>query len=165
MSAPWDPTRPSFSIRRFDWTWYRHSTITLAPERTDEVAFQHTYQAQVRAGVYSDSDIPPSPTLSFVHSLDMPSKQYEDLLSGPPEYESPPVLSSRTLVPELAAPSPGLPTSPAPAYTVVPYRDEEFRFAPLIRGKLGDIELETRDGERFLVHREVLEREMVFFHI
>jgi hypothetical protein len=30
---------------------------------------------------------------------------------------------------------------------------------------MGDIELETTDGKRFLVHKSVLEAETVFFHI
>jgi hypothetical protein len=61
--------------------------------------------------------------------------------------------------------SPSLPNSPAPAYTTLPYRDVEFHLAPLLNDRVGDIELETIDGKRFLVHRKVLEAETVFFHI
>ncbi|OCF41428.1 hypothetical protein I317_04729 [Kwoniella heveanensis CBS 569] len=58
-----------------------------------------------------------------------------------------------------------LPSSPAPAYTALPYRDVEFHIAPILDGKVGDVELETVDGKRFLVHRKLLETETVFFHI
>ncbi|WVF72059.1 hypothetical protein IAT40_006871 [Kwoniella sp. CBS 6097] len=58
-----------------------------------------------------------------------------------------------------------VPSSPAPAYTALPYRDVEFHLAPILDGKVGDIELETVDGKRFLVHRKLLETETVFFHI
>jgi hypothetical protein len=61
--------------------------------------------------------------------------------------------------------SPTIPASPAPAYTALPYRDVEFYLAPLLHNKVGDIELETVDGKRFLVHKKVLEQETVFFHI
>lgn len=54
---------------------------------------------------------------------------------------------------------------PPPAYSALPYRDEEFDFAPILNGKIGDVELETTDGKRFLVHRKILESETVFFHI
>lgn len=60
---------------------------------------------------------------------------------------------------------PPVPSSPAPAYTALPFRDVEYHLTPLIRGRVGDIELETTDGKRFLVHRKVLEQETVFFHI
>ena len=60
---------------------------------------------------------------------------------------------------------PPAPHSPAPAYTALPYRDVDFHLAPLIHGRVGDIELETVDGKRFLVHKKVLEQETVFFHI
>ncbi len=63
------------------------------------------------------------------------------------------------------SPSPQLPSSPAPAYSILPYRDVEFFAAPLLDNKIGDIELETTDGKRFLVHRKLLEAETVFFHI
>ncbi|WVQ98848.1 hypothetical protein IAU59_005979 [Kwoniella sp. CBS 9459] len=58
-----------------------------------------------------------------------------------------------------------VPASPAPAYTALPYRDVEFHLAPILDGKVGDVELETVDGKRFLVHRKLLEAETVFFHI
>ena len=61
--------------------------------------------------------------------------------------------------------SPSIPNSPAPAYTTLPYRDVDFHFAPMLDNRLGDIELETIDGKRFLVHKKVLEDETVFFHI
>ena len=61
--------------------------------------------------------------------------------------------------------SPTIPTSAPPAYTRLPTRDEDFHLAPLLNGRLGNIELETIDGKRFLVHRKVLEQETVFFHI
>ena len=61
--------------------------------------------------------------------------------------------------------SPPVPSSPAPAYTALPYRDTEFHLAPLLHNKLGEVELETVDGKRFLVHKKVLESETVFFHI
>ncbi|WWC60980.1 uncharacterized protein I303_103557 [Kwoniella dejecticola CBS 10117] len=61
--------------------------------------------------------------------------------------------------------SPTVPSSPAPAYTALPDRNVNFHFAPLLEGRIGDIELETVDGKRFLVHRKVLEAETVFFHI
>ncbi|WWC69347.1 uncharacterized protein I206_103285 [Kwoniella pini CBS 10737] len=52
-----------------------------------------------------------------------------------------------------------------PPYTELPDRNVNFHFAPLLNGKIGDIELETIDGKRFLVHRKILEAETVFFHI
>ncbi|EIW69411.1 hypothetical protein TREMEDRAFT_62277 [Tremella mesenterica DSM 1558] len=64
----------------------------------------------------------------------------------------------------LSSPPP-LPASPAPAYTALPYRDTAFHVAPLLNNKLGEVELETCDGKRFLVHKKVLESETVFFHI
>ncbi|KAK4686334.1 hypothetical protein P7C73_g3787, partial [Tremellales sp. Uapishka_1] len=65
----------------------------------------------------------------------------------------------------LPSPSPSIPDTPAPAYSALPYRDVEFHFAPLLNDKLGEIELETVDGKRFLVHKKILEAETVFFHI
>lgn len=62
--------------------------------------------------------------------------------------------------------SPTIPSSPAPAYSALPpYRDAGFHLAPLVNGWVGDVELETVDGKRFLVHRKLLEQETVFFHI
>ncbi len=61
--------------------------------------------------------------------------------------------------------SPPIPSSPAPAYSTLPYRDTDFHLAPLLNSKVGEIELESVDGKRFLVHRKVLEQETVFFHI
>jgi hypothetical protein len=61
--------------------------------------------------------------------------------------------------------SPTLPSSPAPAYTALPYRDIDFYCAPVLQGIIGDIELETIDGKKFLVHKRVLEQETIFFHI
>lgn len=61
--------------------------------------------------------------------------------------------------------SPPPPASPAPAYTALPYRDIDFHLAPIVNGRPGDIELETIDGKRFLVHKKILEAETVFFHI
>ncbi|ODN98510.1 hypothetical protein L198_03756 [Cryptococcus wingfieldii CBS 7118] len=63
------------------------------------------------------------------------------------------------------SPSPVLPVDPAPAYSALPDRGTEFFLAPILNGKVGDIELETVDGKRFLVHKKVLEQETVFFHI
>lgn len=54
---------------------------------------------------------------------------------------------------------------PPPAYSALPYRDTDFDFAPVLQGKIGDVELETINGKRFLVHRKILESETVFFHI
>lgn len=54
---------------------------------------------------------------------------------------------------------------PPPAYSVLPYRDVDFHLAPFLNNKLGEIELETSDGKRFLVHKRVLEAEAIFFHI
>jgi hypothetical protein len=61
--------------------------------------------------------------------------------------------------------SPALPASPAPAYTPVANNDTSYHMAPLINGRLGDIELETVDGKKYLVHKSILEAETVFFHI
>jgi len=61
--------------------------------------------------------------------------------------------------------SPMIPSSPAPAYSELPYRDTDFYLSPMLNGRVGEIELETVDGKRFLVHRKVLEQETVFFHI
>lgn len=60
---------------------------------------------------------------------------------------------------------PPVPSSPAPAYTALPHRDVNFHLAPLLRGQVGDIELESTDGKRILVHCKILEQETVFFHI
>jgi len=60
---------------------------------------------------------------------------------------------------------PPVPSSPAPAYTALPHREVDYHVAPPLHGRVGDIELETTDGKRFLVHRKVLEQETVFFHI
>ncbi|WVQ78357.1 hypothetical protein IAT38_000442 [Cryptococcus sp. DSM 104549] len=65
----------------------------------------------------------------------------------------------------LRSPSPPIPSSPAPAYTALPHRDVDFHLAPVLNGQVGDVELETVDGKRFLVHRRLLEAETVFFHI
>ncbi|OXG31537.1 hypothetical protein J008_01208 [Cryptococcus neoformans] len=62
-------------------------------------------------------------------------------------------------------PSPAIPSEPAPAYSALPNRDTDFFLAPVLGGKMGDIELVTVDGKRFLVHRKLLEQETVFFHI
>lgn len=64
--------------------------------------------------------------------------------------------------PHLAGAVPG---PPPPAYSALPNHDAEFDFAPILNGKVGDVELNTTDGKRFLVHRKVLESETVFFHI
>ncbi|WVN86784.1 uncharacterized protein L203_101956 [Cryptococcus depauperatus CBS 7841] len=80
-----------------------------------------------------------------------------------PEYPSDKSLSN--IFDPVRSPSLDLPVEPAPAYTALPNRDVDFFLAPLLGGKLGDIELETVDGKRFLVHRKVLEHETVFFHI
>ncbi|WVR05303.1 hypothetical protein IAU60_002317 [Kwoniella sp. DSM 27419] len=61
--------------------------------------------------------------------------------------------------------SPAIPESPAPAYTTLPDQDIDYHLEPLLDGQLGDVELETGDGFRFLVHRKVLESECVSFHI
>lgn len=58
-----------------------------------------------------------------------------------------------------------VPSSPAPAYTALPDRNVDFHLAPMLGGRVGDIELETTDKKRFLVHRKLLEQETVFFHI
>ncbi|WWC89898.1 uncharacterized protein L201_004827 [Kwoniella dendrophila CBS 6074] len=63
------------------------------------------------------------------------------------------------------SPSPTIPSTPAPAYTALPNKDTDFHFAPILEGKIGEIELETIDGKRFLVHKKILEQETVFFHI
>ncbi|WWD15994.1 hypothetical protein CI109_100418 [Kwoniella shandongensis] len=57
------------------------------------------------------------------------------------------------------------PSPPPPAYTALPHRDVTFHLAPMYQGKVGDVELETVDGKRFLVHKKVLENETIFFHI
>jgi hypothetical protein len=57
------------------------------------------------------------------------------------------------------------PSSPAPAYTTLPYSDVEYDFAPILNGRHGELELETCDGRRFLVHKKVMETETIFFHI
>ena len=61
--------------------------------------------------------------------------------------------------------SPTLPVEPAPAYTQLANNDTTYHLAPLLSGRVGDIELETTDGKKFLVHKAVLEAETVFFHI
>jgi hypothetical protein len=61
--------------------------------------------------------------------------------------------------------SDSIPSSPAPAYTALPHKDTQYHLAPVLDGRVGDIELETVDGKRFLVHKKVLENETVFFHI
>jgi hypothetical protein len=61
--------------------------------------------------------------------------------------------------------SPIIPQTPAPAYTPLPHTSSAYHSAPLLNGRMGDIELETVDGKRFLVHKSVLEAETVFFHI
>ena len=66
---------------------------------------------------------------------------------------------------ELTELSPQIPDSPAPAYTALPHRDVDFYLAPLLNGQIGDIELETVDGKRFLVHKRLLEEQTTFFHI
>ncbi|WVO20783.1 uncharacterized protein IAS62_002083 [Cryptococcus decagattii] len=58
-----------------------------------------------------------------------------------------------------------MPSEPAPAHSALPNRDTDFFLAPVLGGKVGDIELVTVDGKRFLVHRKLLEQETVFFHI
>ncbi|WVW82944.1 hypothetical protein I302_104959 [Kwoniella bestiolae CBS 10118] len=76
---------------------------------------------------------------------------------------SPP--SAATARPTYDVRSPTIPSSPAPAYTALPHRDVDFHITPMLDGKIGDVELETVDGKRFLVHKKVLEAETVFFHI
>jgi len=61
--------------------------------------------------------------------------------------------------------SPIIPQTPAPAYTSLPHTSATYHSAPLLNGRMGDIELETVDGKMFLVHKSVLEAETVFFHI
>jgi hypothetical protein len=61
--------------------------------------------------------------------------------------------------------SPVVPNSPAPAYTPLAHTATTYHCAPVIEGRLGDIELETVDGKKFLVHKAILEAETVFFHI
>ena len=61
--------------------------------------------------------------------------------------------------------SPTMPTSPCPAYSTLPDRETAFDFAPLLNGVLGEVELQTIDGCKFLVHKAVLEKETTFFHI
>jgi len=65
--------------------------------------------------------------------------------------------------------SPIIPQTPAPAYTPLPNSHSQasgtYHSAPLLNGRMGDIELETVDGKMFLVHKSVLEAETVFFHI
>ncbi|KAL7423990.1 hypothetical protein Q5752_001575 [Cryptotrichosporon argae] len=62
-------------------------------------------------------------------------------------------------------PLPPLPVSPAPAYSSLPDRETDYFCAPVVGGRLGDVELVSADGRRFLVHKHVLEAETVFFHI
>lgn len=84
------------------------------------------------------------------------------------EYPTSPPPPHDSLFPFLSSPSPSASLAvppPPPAYSALPYRDIEFDFAPILNGKVGDVELETTDGKRFLVHRSVLESETVFFHI
>jgi hypothetical protein len=57
------------------------------------------------------------------------------------------------------------PASPAPAYSTLPYSDVSYDFAPLYNGRHGELELETSDGKRFLVHKKIMEQETVFYHI
>ncbi|WVQ71718.1 hypothetical protein IAR50_001259 [Cryptococcus sp. DSM 104548] len=80
-----------------------------------------------------------------------------------PQYPSDKSLSN--IFESARSPSPVLPADPAPAYSALPDRETEFFLAPLLNGKMGDVELETVDGKRFLVHKRVLEQETVFFHI
>jgi len=87
-----------------------------------------------------------------------------DKTTPAPDYTAPPPGDIPDLAHLLRSPPP-VPCSPAPAYTALPHRDVDFHLAPLINGRVGDIELETTDGKRFLVHRKVLEQETVFFHI
>lgn len=61
--------------------------------------------------------------------------------------------------------SPVVPASPAPAYTPVANNDTSYHLTPLVNGRMGDIELETVDGKKYLVHKSILEAETVFFHI
>ena len=61
--------------------------------------------------------------------------------------------------------SPVVPATPAPAYTPLANSDVSYHCTPILNGRMGDIELETTDGKRFLVHKSVLEVETVFFHI
>lgn len=55
--------------------------------------------------------------------------------------------------------------TPPPAYTALAHDTTVFDVAPLLNGVPGEIELESSDGKRFLVHQSVLEREAIFFHI
>ena len=61
--------------------------------------------------------------------------------------------------------SPTVPSSPCPAYSTLAEDDSHFAFAPLLNGRPGEVELTTADGQRFLVHQKVLEKECVFFQI
>lgn len=61
--------------------------------------------------------------------------------------------------------SPTLPVEPAPAYTPLANNDTSYHLAPLVNGRIGDVELQTVDGKKFLVHKAILEAETVFFHI
>ena len=54
---------------------------------------------------------------------------------------------------------------PPPAYSTLANSSRTFHLAPLLNGLPGEVELQTSDGKRFLVHKSVLEKETVFFHI
>jgi hypothetical protein len=54
---------------------------------------------------------------------------------------------------------------PPPAYSTLAHSSRTFHLAPLLNGVPGEVELHTSDGKRFLVHKSVLEKETVFFHI
>lgn len=56
-------------------------------------------------------------------------------------------------------------TPPPPAYSTLVNSARTFHLSPLLNGVPGEVELHTSDGKRFLVHKSVLEKETVFFHI
>ena len=91
----------------------------------------------------------------FQHNQDKSTPLYSDTSSPAPQHDLAAILAS----------PPPVPNSPAPAYTALPHRDVNFHLAPLLNGQIGDIELETVDGKRFLVHKKLLQQETVFFHI
>ena len=91
----------------------------------------------------------------FQHNQDKSTPLYSDSADSAPQHDLAALLASPPLLPD----------SPAPAYTALPHRDVDFYLAPLLNGQMGDIELETVDGKRFLVHKKLLQQETVFFHI
>ncbi|KAK6903039.1 hypothetical protein I204_07821 [Kwoniella mangroviensis CBS 8886] len=105
-----------------------------------------------------NNQYPSDKSLSSLFALPTPSPPSSSAVPRPP-------YSSSATNPNMNVRSPTIPNSPAPAYTALPHRDVDFHFTPILEGKIGDVELETVDGKRFLVHKKVLEQETVFFHI